>query len=68
MQWLGRKEKGWVYWSSHDRETSVQAVRDAGLTVLLDEVSELDVPTPYKDGVMKDNKTSHLWVMAEKAA
>jgi hypothetical protein len=56
-----------MYWSSHDRDTSVKAVVDAGLKVVLDEVK--DSPEVNEvDGVETVKNIPHLWIMAEKAA
>jgi SAM-dependent methyltransferase len=54
--WLGEKE-GWMYWSAWGVEKSLGVVREAGLEVLLDEVSP----------PIGESEAEFLWVIARKA-
>ncbi|KAK4043482.1 sterol 24-C-methyltransferase [Parachaetomium inaequale] len=54
-RWLGRDE-GWMYWSAWGAEKSLGVVREAGLEVLVEEISP----------PLGDSEAEFLWVIARK--
>ncbi|CAI6325184.1 unnamed protein product [Periconia digitata] len=52
-QWLGQK-KGWAYWSGWGEEGSAKMVEEAGLTIVVREISDCE------------NDAMFLWIIAKK--